>query len=362
LAFACGAAIVVVIAMLEARRAAVVVVCLVVFEMVLLAPHGFYADRRDPYPSTEWLRYLSTQTAKDHSRVFSTDGILFPDTAGVYRLSDPRMLDALYVKRYWQYLRAFVSHGLEDRFIATTFTETAPAIAANQMFDLLGVRYVVFRDSSPGPPSWSAPQYELVYRGEGVKIYRNTHVAPRAFVVHDVIPVADQAAALRFLRSGEATHFPDGSIQVNGKDLQASAVIERGGRGPVALGDCTSTGDQTKIVDRRATKVVVQVKSACPGLLVLSDTYYPGWTASVNGRGASIYPTDVAFRGVAVPKGVSTVTFEYRPSAFRAGLLMTLVGVLVIVALGVAGVFSSRWWIRRSSRATEGDGHDPSSD
>jgi hypothetical protein len=251
------------------------------------------------------------------------------------------MLDALYVQRYWRYLRAFVSHGLDDRFIATGFTETSPNIAGNQMFDLLGVRYLVFRSDSAGPPSWSFPQYHLVYHGGGVKVYENTHVAPRAFVVHDLRQVDDEDAAVRVLREGEPKRFPDGSPVIQHKDLTSSAVVEHDGP-KLRTGDCSGADDSARIVERRATRVVVDVDARCAGLMVLTDAYYPGWTARVNGRDATIHPTDVAFRGVEVPAGRSRVVFEYRPASLHTGLGLAAVGLLGLVAFGILGIVTRR--------------------
>jgi hypothetical protein len=354
LALLVTAAVVAVVLLVHPRRRAPVVAALVVVASVLLVPHGFYAARADPYPATKWLRLLQTETARDQSRVFSTDGVLFPDSAGVYRLSDPRMLDALYIQRYWRYLRSFVSRGLDDRFVATGFTETAPNIAGNQMFDLLGVRYLVFRSNSAGPPSWSSPQFQLVYRGEGVKVYENTHVAPRAFVVHDVRQVHDEDAAFRALSEGDTRHFPDGSPVVEHKDLTSSAVIERDGP-KVRTGDCSGAHDSAHVVERRATRVIVDVDTHCAGMMVLTDAYYPGWTARVNGRDTTIHPTDVAFRGVEVPDGRSRVVFEYRPASFRAGLVLAAVGVLGLLALGVLGIVTRRRRLPRGGEVATGD-------
>ena len=68
----------------------------------------------------------------------------------------------------------------------------------------------------------------------------------------------------------------------------------------------------------------------CAGLLVLSDTYFPGWQATVNGEAGEIHPTNIAFRGVVVGAGPTEVVFRYRPANFRAGI-------------GVALARSSRW-------------------
>src|SRR5262249_7585408 len=73
------------LAALLVRRAvsAGVVAVLVVAELLLLAPHGFYFDRVDPYPRLDWTNKLVALTSDpEPPRVFSVDGLLFPDTAG----------------------------------------------------------------------------------------------------------------------------------------------------------------------------------------------------------------------------------------------------------------------------------------
>ena len=154
--------------------------------------------------------------------------------------------------------------------MATGVAESAPAIAANQMFDLLGIRYLVFRETSDGPPGWSDPQYEEVYAGGGVKVYENTHVTSRAFVVHDVERVADQQAALRFLRNGEVGRFPDGSVQVTSKQMDQTAVIEAERGSAPTTRPCEGSEDTPRIVDRGTTSLTLKVRSECAGLLVVS--------------------------------------------------------------------------------------------
>jgi hypothetical protein len=58
----------------------------------------------------------------------------------------------------------------------------------------------------------------------------------------------------------------------------------------------------------------------------LSDTYYPGWKATVDGRESPIAPAWVAFRAVGLAPGKHRVVFEYKPLAFRIGLWLSLVG------------------------------------
>ena len=71
-------------------------------------------------------------------------------------------------------------------------------------------------------------------------------------------------------------------------------------------------------------------------MVVLSDTYFPGWRARVDGKAAQIYEVNGAMRGVMVPGGLHTLTMRYRPASVIWGGLLTLVGILGAVGLATA--------------------------
>ncbi|MFP4173715.1 MAG: hypothetical protein ACLFV4_12465 [Candidatus Hydrogenedentota bacterium] len=87
-------------------------------------------------------------------------------------------------------------------------------------------------------------------------------------------------------------------------------------------------------------RVVVDVpETPSPGILVLADTWYPGWRATVNGQPAAVFPVDGIFRGVVLPdEGPHRVVFRYAPRSFQAGLGLS--GLAVLITLG--GVFAMR--------------------
>jgi hypothetical protein len=307
----------------------------IVAELLALAPHGFYDQRSDPYPRRNWTDFLVSHTrTPDVGRVFSNDNVLFPDTAGAYRLQDPRMIDGLFIHRYFDYVKSFISHGIFDRWTAAPNYETGPAITGNPMFDLLGVRYVVVTE----PRILSGSQYVPVRRFGPIYVYRNAAAMPRAFVVGDIRVEANEHAARRFLTEGQPRHL-DGSF-VARVDPRRTAVLE-GSTADRAIGAlersrCTSpTVASVKIVRYESTRIEIRLNTPCPGVLVLTDAYYPGWAVTVNDQSRTIYPTDYAFRGVVVAAGASRVVFSYEPRSLRAGLVIALSGLLAFVVIGV---------------------------
>jgi uncharacterized membrane protein YfhO len=88
-----------------------------------------------------------------------------------------------------------------------------------------------------------------------------------------------------------------------------------------------------RVVERSATKVRLAVTRARPGWLVGLQTYYPGWTATVNNHHVPITRADVAFSAVPVGAGTSNVVLSYQPKSVSIGLIVSLVALLALLVL-----------------------------
>ena len=76
--------------------------------------------------------------------------------------------------------------------------------------------------------------------------------------------------------------------------------------------------------------VNIQASLNQPGMLVLADSFYPGWNAYVNGRQAKVYRANLFFRAVQLSSGTHTVEFRYEPRSFAIGLRVSIVTLLAI--------------------------------
>lgn len=87
------------------------------------------------------------------------------------------------------------------------------------------------------------------------------------------------------------------------------------------------------VLDFRPDYVRLQAELSEPGVVVLVDTYDPGWKATVDGRPARVLRANVAFRGVVVPAGRHVVEYVYRPWTVIWGLGASAAAVLVGLAV-----------------------------
>jgi hypothetical protein len=184
---------------------------------------------------------------------------------------------------------------------------------------LFGVRYSI----SEKAPS---PEFEDVFTARsGLKVYRNPWAFPRAWTVH---------SAVRLASDGEGRDMVEKRLS----ELKAT-VFSR--EALPALTACSGE-DQVSIHSQAPSEVSIGAVMNCAGLLVLSDTYYPGWDAWVDGKPARIHEVNFSMRGVAVPQGSHTVTFRYRPGSVYLGAAFSLFALLGTLALVVVDRSSLR--------------------
>ncbi len=84
---------------------------------------------------------------------------------------------------------------------------------------------------------------------------------------------------------------------------------------------------KVKLVSYLANSVILEYEADKDMFLYVSDTFYPGWKAYVDGKKTNIYRANLTFRAIEAPKGKHTVVFKYIPVSFYSGALLTLIGI-----------------------------------
>jgi uncharacterized membrane protein YfhO len=123
-----------------------------------------------------------------------------------------------------------------------------------------------------------------------------------------------------------------------GFDLRTAAPMLEAGP---ALETCAFP-DQAWMTSRDAESVAFQARMGCRGMLIIADTWYPGWYATVDGHPAPIYQPYAALRGVVVDRGFHTLAMHYRPRSVLLGAAMSLAGITLACALAFGGAVFQR--------------------
>ncbi|MBI1816116.1 MAG: YfhO family protein [Deltaproteobacteria bacterium] len=248
---------------------------------------------------------------------------------GIFSITDYEPLSLDRFARVYHAIEARRSDGSDPKdlpFIG--FLELDPTPDNLRLLDLMSVRFIM---SHPLDAAFTrkltTPQSDwrlaFVPRDGGHEfVYENPKALPRAYIVHDWEFAANESDAFVAITSPTFDRF-------------RSAVVEAisGVRAVAALAPPRGL-TEVSVASYEPTRVVVRTRDDEPGYLVLTDTFYPGWVAEIDGRPVPIDRGNYLFRAVYVPGGPHTVTFDYRPNTFLIGVIVSLsASVLVCVGL-----------------------------
>jgi membrane protein YfhO len=289
------------------------VAAVVLVQFWILHPPRQFAVPVDPFRPLPSLAAVRDRL-RPGERMAAIGRNVRPQLPSALGIPDPRAEDALYPERYAR-LVALRGGGARFGFLDALTTETAGL----DLVDATGVRYVAASPGSAAP----AGMQPVATRRDDLAVFANPEAYPHAFTPARVAFADSEDAAAQVLGSGGR--------------LRDRSVVER----PTAAMR-TATGAATATVEEVGwDHERLRVASRGPALLVVASQVFPGWTATVDGRETPIRPANLAMRAVAVPDGVHTVEFRYRPGGFRLGLVLALAGITALVAYAAAG------WLRR---------------
>ena len=141
-----------------------------------------------------------------------------------------------------------------------------------------------------------------------VRIYENLNVMPRAWLTSQV----QLAQPAQILAAVKTSKLPNGDTF----NPRTTALIEEPIDFPTQVPDPNAT---VQVEFPSETQVRLQTHSTQPSFLVLSDVFYPGWEAHIDGNPAHIFQTNYILRGLQLPPGDHTVSFSFRPKSFAIG-------------------------------------------
>jgi hypothetical protein len=274
----------------------------------ILAADLIYANRglnptmplKQVFPETRLTDYL--RTLGDH-RIGFPEGNIPSGLMAPYGLEDWQAYDGLYPQRMWRFTNDMAGN-LWGKF------EPLRSIAY----------YLNDPTYPPAIPKEKLARLEPVAQMDGLQVLKNNDALPRAYLVPRIetapgvseliAKLADPAFDPRETALTEAPlphSLPASNIPA--AELGTARVTYRGG-----------------------TRVVVEAEAKADCVLVLSDAYYPGWTATIDGAPAEIFPAYYVYRGLLLPAGQHEIVYTYMPWTFKAGMAVSvaaLAGMLV---------------------------------
>jgi hypothetical protein len=200
------------------------------------------------------------------------------------------------------------------------------------LYNFLNAQFVVADKGHPPGDSSLVPVFD---QDPTLDVYLNTNAQPRIHLVYQTQAVSGGAAAF-------------GAIHAPQFDPTATVVLDTASATPAPVtldGDGAQTPGERNLFyttyGPEAYTVVAQTPA--PAYLVLSEVWYPGWRAWVDGAEVPVYQADFAFRAIFLPApGQHTVTMRFDPWTWKLGLSVTLATVVLLAGWATAKALGRR--------------------
>jgi len=295
-----------------------------------------FVPRELVFPNAPILDFLKKESGIDRFWGYGSAAIE-ANSATQYRLFSADGYDPLYPKRYGEFIQAsqngeigtkFTRQTRSDAFIAPAFgeTELSSNIYRLKILDLLGVKYVLDRvENGSTEKTFPKDRFKLIYEKDGWKVFENLKVLPRAFLASDykVFRSNEEFEKIFFDKNFD----PSKTVLLEEEPAFNNSTMKQLSNG---ISQRVRTLD---LVSYKPNSVVFNTESDSNKLLFLSDTYYPGWKAFVDGKEAKIYRANYAFRAVVIPEGKHKVLMKYEPDSFRVGLGISAISFILTLIL-----------------------------
>ncbi len=300
--------------------AALLLILIVSFDMLR------FAKKWQPFDPKN-LVFFNTPTNIAFSKIAGYERVIGnfgAEDAVYYHLPSLEGYDALYVKRYGEFISSVQDSRIRDLgrsvvVFAKSGTYTSKTI------NILNVKYIVHKraDDNMGWtfPFWTYPtgQFKLIYSDDKYEFYENTKVLPRAFLVGKYKVVKDPQEIID-------------TIYDDKFNSEQEVVLESNPNAPLSFNNFDNLSE-AKILNYKFNTVSISTLSKSTSILFLSDPFYPGWKALVDGVNTPIYRANYAFKAIILPKGKHNVEFIYDPLSFRLGIYGAVIGLLTIIVL-----------------------------
>ncbi|MDR1305354.1 MAG: YfhO family protein [Verrucomicrobiales bacterium] len=212
-----------------------------------------------------------------------------------------------------------------NRLRALALGGNAPV--ANNLLDAAGVRWAV----------GGAPWQQILWGGarRDLTLTERPSALPRFALYPDWQAVADDDAALRYLTAAPNERLRrcpavEPAALFDGRATRAALPPSPSATNP-APGTLTVTAEHNH-------RLALTVSAAAPRLLIVSDSWYPGWRAFIDGQETPLHRANYLFRGVFVPAGEHTINFTYWPNHFAWYLAAAALGLLIVSGLLLGGL------------------------
>ena len=232
--------------------------------------------------------------------------------------------DPLYPKWYGSLIHSLKDGRLLEVFDETTRSQaTIPNGYAEDNFLIDKTRQKLINETASGlildrlesaskPTTFDPKSFVNIYQKDGWTIYKNIDAKKKVYMTSDYDTYKSRSEF-------ESKFF--GSFH--------SVLLEKN----PGIEKQVTTGSKVELILDVPNDMKVKTSNSKDSILVILDTFYPGWKATVDGESVEILRVNYAFRGIKLKKGEHEVALSYRPNSFYFGAILTIMGIVGSIVL-----------------------------
>ncbi|MCJ7596553.1 MAG: YfhO family protein [Desulfobacterales bacterium] len=267
------------------------------------------------YPTIEKIKVGLDNTIGKDKEIFRVGSYRFnfgPNLEMYLGYQTVNGFTALFPQRYYEYINAYAEQRLPKGWQNFTYGKTQ-----NKIFmDLLNVKYEI---------SHTTQSYAL-----------RESFLPRGFMVTDY-QILDKEKLLDFMT--RPSFDPKKTLL-----FEKDGLLERPPRYPARRGNASGSVELTLY---RPDAMVIETQTNEPGYLFVSEIFYPGWKALVDGKPVPILRGNYLFRVIELPRGTHSVQFYYAPLTIKVGIAISVLTLALMTYIALSWFRRSNWLWRR---------------
>lgn len=255
------------------------------------------------FPQTEITKYLENQPRP--FRIITTDRrLMHPNISSVYGIESVDGYDPIYLESYAKLVSAWKGNDPKEQTPSFNRIIT-PQVIDSPITNLINVKYLLSFDEIKSPDF-----IKVLEEGE-TKLYLNTKALPRAFFASEVKKVNNENEEVATLidKTTDPRIITSQTFYFQKQKINATANIE-------------NYTDQSISIKTNSNKTAP---------LIVTNPFYPGWNAYIDGKKTNIQKVDFMFQSIIVSEGEHLVKFKFEPKSFYNGLIISAIGLILTI-------------------------------
>ena len=163
----------------------------------------------------------------------------------------------------------------------------------------------------------------IIFRYDNLRIYESDSSFPRTFFVNN-FEIVDKDSAQEFLLQNKEFDLRNKVVLEEQILDSVSDIINKNDNHSIGLAEIRSY---------TANQVIIDTNNSKSEFLVLTDSFYPHWTASIDGEEAKIYRANGLVRAIFVPEGNHSIEFHYESAPFQLGGTVSFVTAVFLIGV-----------------------------